>query len=61
MPVITMESAKLSKEQKQTLVKEFTETAARLPGIAEKDFYVFIRENDPDNVSIGGQLLSKMK
>ncbi len=61
MPVITMESAKLSKEQKQTLVKEFTETAARVTGIAEKDFYVFIRENDPDNVSIGGQLLSKMK
>lgn len=61
MPVITMESAKLSKEQKQTLVKEFTETAARVTGIAEEAFYVFIRENDPDNVGIGGQLLSEMK
>ena len=61
MPVITMESAKLSKEQKQTLVKEFTETAARVTGIEEEAFYVFIRENDPDNVGIGGQLLSKMK
>ena len=61
MPVITMESAKLNMEQKQTLVKEFTETAASVTGIPEADFYVFIRENDPDNVGIGGQLLSKIK
>ena len=58
MPVITMESAKLNKEQKQILVKEFTDTAARVTGLAKKDFYVFIRENDFDNVGVGGQLLS---
>lgn len=43
MPVITMESAKLNKVQKQTLVKEFTQTAARVTGIAQEAFYVFIR------------------
>lgn len=53
-----MESAKLNKEQKQILVKEFTDTAARVTGIAKEDFYVFIRENDFDNVGVGGQLLS---
>lgn len=58
MPVITMESAKLNKQQKQILVKEFTDTAARVTGIAKEDFYVFIRENDFDNVGVGGQLLS---
>ena len=29
MPVITMESSKLNKEQKIRLVKEFTESAAK--------------------------------
>lgn len=42
MPVITMESAKLNKEQKLMLAGEFTKTAARVTGIAETDFYVFI-------------------
>lgn len=64
MPVITMESAKLTKEQKQALVQEFTSTASRVTGISKEDFYVFIRENDFDNVGIGGiggQLLSAKK
>ncbi|MFQ9716553.1 MAG: 4-oxalocrotonate tautomerase DmpI [Blautia sp.] len=58
MPVITMEAAKLTKEQKRTLAKEFTATAARVTGLPEAGFYVFIRENELDNVGVGGQLLS---
>ena len=54
MPVITMEAAKLTKEQKRTLAKEFTETAARVTGLPEAGFYVFIK----DNVGVGGQLIS---
>lgn len=30
MPVITLESGKLNKEQKSQLVKEFTETASKI-------------------------------
>lgn len=58
MPVITLEAAKLTKEQKQQLTKEFTESAARIMGSPESVFYVFIKENDLDNVGVGGQLLS---
>ena len=61
MPVITLEAATLTKEQKQTLVKEFTETAARVTGLSKAGFYVFIKENAMGNVGVGGQLLSDRK
>jgi len=61
MPVVTLEIGKLSYEQKQTIVKEFTETAARVTGIPEKDYYVFIKENATENVGVGGTLLSDRK
>lgn len=58
MPVITFETSKLTKEQKQQVVKEFTETAARVTGIPKDGFYVFIKENDLNNIAVGGTLLS---
>lgn len=58
MPVITLETSKLSREQKMQLVKEFTESAARITGIPAEVFYVFLKENEADNVGIGGHLLS---
>ena len=61
MPVITMEAAKLTKEQKRILAKEFTETAGRVTGLPESVFYVFIKENELDNVGGGGHLLSDRK
>lgn len=61
MPVIIMESAQLSKEQKQHLVKEFTESAARITGLSEKSFYVFLKENSIDNIGVGGKLISNRK
>lgn len=57
MPVITFEAAMLTKEQKRQIAKEFTETAARVTGLPEAGFYVFIKENDPDNVGVGGTLI----
>lgn len=61
MPVITFEAAKLTKKQKQILAKEFTETAARVTGLPETGFYVFLKENDMENVGVGGILLSDRK
>ncbi|MBV7391727.1 MULTISPECIES: 4-oxalocrotonate tautomerase DmpI [Enterococcus] len=58
MPVITFEAGKLTKEQKQILAKEFTTTAARVLGAPEAAFYVFLKENNADNVGVGGKLLS---
>lgn len=58
MPVITLEAAKLTKEQKQQLAKEFTESASRITGLPQEAFYVFLKENSLDNVGVGGKLLS---
>lgn len=45
MPVITLEAASLNKEQKKQLVKEFTESAARIMNMPKDSFYVFLKEN----------------
>lgn len=61
MPSITMELVKMSKEKKAQLVKEVTESTSRLTGLAEQVIFVFIKENDPENVGVGGVLLPDMK
>lgn len=58
MPVITVEGSKLSKEQKSRLVKELTAAAAEIMGASEQAFFVFVKENEKDNIGVGGQLLS---
>lgn len=57
MPVIILEAAKLSNEQKK-LVKEFTSSAAKIMNLPEEVFYVFLKENSLDHVGVGGRLLS---
>lgn len=58
MPVITFEAAKLTKEQKQILAAEFTETASRITNIPKETIFVFLKENEAENVGVGGILLS---
>lgn len=61
MPVITMEAATLSLEQKRQLVAEFTESAARITGLAPASIYVFLKENSLENIGVGGQTLADMR
>ena len=61
MPVITLDAGSLTKEQKAELVKAFTESASRITGIPEHAFTMVIRENNPDNIGVGGVLLSERK
>lgn len=61
MPSITLEIATLEKEKKAALVKEIAAAAARITELPEEAFYIFIKENHPDNVAIGGTLLSDRK
>ena len=58
MPSVTLELARLSKEQKRTLVSEITETVSKVTGLPAEGIYVFIKENDLDNIGVGGKLLS---
>lgn len=58
MPVITFEAPSLTKEQKREAAEGFTKVASEATGIPEGAFYVFIKENEGDNVAVGGKLLS---
>lgn len=55
-----MELVKMSKEKKAQLVKEVTESTARITGLSEQVIFVFIKENEPENVGVGGVLLPDM-
>lgn len=61
MPVITLEAAKLSKDQKKQLVNEFTVAASKIMNIPEQAIFVFLKENELENIGVGGQLLSHRK
>lgn len=58
MPVITVEAAVLTHEQKAELAKALTESAARIMGNPAESIYVFIRENAFENIGVGGKLLA---
>ena len=60
MPYIVLDGPRLTKEQKREIVEKFTEIASEVTKIPPKAFVVMIKENDPDNVGIGGKLLSEM-
>jgi len=60
MPVITLDTAVLTKEKKAELVETLTRDASEITGIPREKFIVLINELDRDNIGVGGQLLSKI-
>ncbi len=61
MPVITIEAAKLSKDQKRELVTLLTKAASSIMNVPEQAYVVIVKENSPDNIGVGGMLLSERK
>jgi 4-oxalocrotonate tautomerase len=59
MPVITIDGSKLNKEQKRELVKSLTKSASNITNVPEQAYVVLIKENDEDNIGVGGALLSE--
>jgi 4-oxalocrotonate tautomerase len=59
MPVITIEAAKLSKEQKRELVASLTKSASSIMNTPEQAYVVIVKENDIDNIGVGGILVSE--
>ncbi|MDR1620883.1 MAG: tautomerase family protein [Synergistaceae bacterium] len=59
MPVITVEGAKLSFEQKRYLIESLTKIASVIMRVPEKNYIVLIKENDRDNIGLGGIMLSQ--
>ncbi|SFB63012.1 4-oxalocrotonate tautomerase [Cohnella sp. OV330] len=58
MPVITIEAAKLTMEQKRSLAKELTASASKIMNVSEQALYVFIKENETENIGVAGQLIA---
>jgi 4-oxalocrotonate tautomerase len=61
VPTIQFDGPKMTVEQKKDLVASFSEAASRVTGIPKQAFVVYIRENDPENVGVGGELLLERK
>lgn len=62
MPNITIEGPKINDiEKKRSLAKELTDAAVKAYGLPAQVIVVLIKENTPDNVSVGGQLICDRK
>lgn len=58
MPTLTIEGPKIeSVEIKRVLVREVTDALEKAYKIPRKAYVVLIKENLPDNVGTGGELL----
>ena len=59
MPLISIEAAHPTKEQKEQLIAELTKSASKILNVDEKFFYVLVKENDLDNWGVGGKTLTQ--
>jgi len=58
MPVIIFEGPRLTREQKEQLVNEFASAAARITNLSPDKIITLIKENSPEDVGVGTQLLA---
>ncbi len=58
MPTIQIDGPPIPTERKRQLVEKLSNAAAKVYGIAKEHMIVLIRENAPENVGVGGQLLA---
>jgi len=57
MPTIFFYGPKLDKDKSREMIRSFTETASKVTGLNKSAFVVYLRESDPENVGVGGELL----
>ncbi len=58
MPTITVEGPPIKElDRKRRLVKEMAEVASDVYGLPKQIIVVVIKENPPENVGVGGELL----
>lgn len=53
MPLITIEAAAVTPEQKLELIKKMPAEASRIMGVPIDEFRVFIREYPAENIGVG--------
>jgi 4-oxalocrotonate tautomerase len=57
VPIITASGPHLSVEQKRKLAEKLTDAACAVYEHPRESIIVIIRENDPENVAVGGKLV----
>ena len=59
MPIITIEGPPITNiDTRRTLTESLTRSAAEAYGMPKEKIIVLIRENRPDQVAVGGELIS---
>ena len=59
MPIINVEGPALKEvEKKRRLVEEMTDAAVKAFGLPRETIVVLLKENSPENVGVGGELVS---
>lgn len=61
MPYISIESGKLTAEQKKQLIERLTATASEITDIPAQFFTVTIKELPDENFGIGGRSIDEIK
>lgn len=61
MPIIIFESGILTKDVKQELIEQLTNTAAAVTKIPKESFIVSIHEIPDENIAIGGKTVKELK
>lgn len=61
MPYMSIESGKLTAEQKKQLIERLTATASEITHIPEQLFTVTIKEIPDGNFGIGGKSINEIK
>ena len=61
MPYISIESGRLTVEQKKDLIERLTETASEITHIPKQFFTVTIKELPDENFGIGGKSIAEVK
>ena len=61
MPYISIESGRLSAEQKKELIERLTKAALGITNIPEQFFTVTIKELPDENFGIGGKSIDEIK
>ena len=58
MPTVTVDGPRIKDiDKKRVLVKEVTDAVSKAHGLPRELIVVVLKENDPENVSVGGQLI----
>ncbi|MFT9497106.1 4-oxalocrotonate tautomerase DmpI [Anaerosolibacter sp.] len=58
MPVIKIEGPKITKDQKNRIVKEIIPQLSEIYNIPVQAFVTYVKENELENIGVGNELLA---